>query len=374
MTAGTGHRRAAEALAQALGESYPTADVQCLDVLTYAPQTFHAFYARSYLFLVRHLPWVWKLSYRLLDCGVIYRCVQPVRRAWNLRITRRFVQRLNDQPPDLIVSTHFIPADVCSDGRKKGWLAAPLVVVVTDLYPHRFWISPEADALVVSTPEGASTLRQRGIAESRIHVVGIPIGKAFGQPVDREVLRGRLKLQPERRTVLVTSGGTTVGQFERVVESLIALESGLPGRLQLLIVCGEDEGARARLLAHAKHLRMPTRVLGFVDDMADLMAVSDLMVAKAGGLTISEALGSGLPMILYHIIPGQERMNAEYVARAGAAVIAPRPADVMRSVRQCVEEPGRLEAMARAAKQLGHPRAAEDIVTQVIRPLVIHGR
>ena len=339
-------------------------------MLTDAPGRFHAFYSRSYLLLVRHLPWVWKFSYRLLDHALIHRCVQPLRRGWNLWIARRFVNRLSTQRPDLVVATHFLPPDVCSAGRGAGWLSAPLVVVITDLYPHRFWISREADAVVVSTAEGVAVLERRGIARDRIHVAGIPIGKAFSGPVDRALLRERFELQQGRRTVLITSGGTTIGQFERVVDAVASLEEILPGQIQLLVVCGEDAGAQSRLTREAARRAMPMRVFGFVDYMADLMAVSDLIVAKAGGLTVSEALGTGVPLILYHVIPGQERMNAEYVTRHGAAMIAARPSDVARAVRRCAEEPVRLEAMAGAARGLGHPDAADAIVSRVIQPLL----
>lgn len=316
------------------------------------------------------MAWVWKISYALLDSLPVYGCVQPLRRMWNMWIARRFVACLKEQRPDLVVATHFLPTDVCGAGRASGWLAAPLVVVVTDLYPHRFWISRSADAVVASTDQSAAVLERRGIARERIHVLGIPIGKAFRRSADREALRKRLHLEPGRRTVLVTSGGTTVGHFERVVASLVSLETSGPGRLQLLVVCGEDEGARARLSRRAERSSMPMRVFGFVDDMADLMAASDLIVAKAGGLTVSEALGCGVPLVLYHVIPGQERWNAEYVVGHGAAVIARHARDVGVAVDGLMEEPARLTAMREAARRLGRPDAADAIALNVVKPLL----
>ena len=115
---------------------------------------------------------------------------------------------------------------------------------------------------------------------------------------------------------------------------------------------------------------MPMRVFGFIDYMADLMAASDIVVSKAGGLTVSESLARGKPLVLYHIIPGQERMNAEYVARHGAAVIAPRPSDVARAVRQFAEHPAQAQALRDAARSLSRPRAAQEIVTRAIVPLL----
>jgi processive 1,2-diacylglycerol beta-glucosyltransferase len=370
VTAGTGHRRAAEAIAQEFAGRHPGAGVRCLDVLTYAPEPFHACYAWAYLFLVRHAPWVWRCSYALLDWAPVYRLVQPLRRAWNLAVTRRFVALLRQRPPDLIVATHFLPADVCSAGRRSGWLRAPLVVVVTDLYPHWFWTAGAADAFVVATERSRRALERRGIPRERIHVLGIPIGPGFGRPADRRALAARFRLRPERHTVLVTSGGTTVGHFEQAVRALAALETELPGRLQLLVVCGEDADAKARLEAFAQRCPMPVRVFGFVGFMADLMAASDLVVAKAGGLTVSEALACGLPLVLYHVIPGQERQNAQHVAEHGAGVIALNAGEVAAAVRRCLTEPARLRAMAEAAVTIGRPDAAAAIVTRVLEPLL----
>ena len=340
-------------------------------MLTYTPGRFRIFYAWSYLFLVRYLPWIWQFSYDLLDGTSIYRIAQPLRRWWNLRITKRFIRFLKDRSPDVVIAAHFLPADVCSAGKRAGWLTAQLVVVVTDLYPHHFWISPEADAMVVSTAQGAEALQARGVHHERIHVLGIPIDQAFHQPVDREQLRQRFQLQPQRMTLLVTSGGTTVGRFEQVVELLLALEATIPGRLQLLVVCGQDEAARVRLTQRVQTSAMPMHVFGFVDYMAQLMGISDLIVAKAGGLTISEALGRGLPLVLYHVIPGQERMNARFVCAQGAGLMAQRPEDVADTVRQLLEDPTRLAAMRAAAERISAPDAATHIASRVVQPMLL---
>ena len=357
-------------MAAAITVQRPEAQVECLDVLTYAPRWFRAGYGWTYLFLVRHLPWVWRFSYAALEQRAIYRLVQPFRRAWNLCLTRRFARYVNDITPALVVVTHFLAADVCSAGKRAGWLRSPLVVVVTDWHPHRFWLSPEPDAIVVSTERAASVCGERGVDPAKVHVRGIPIGQSFSAVNDLTTLRHRLQLDPSRHTVLVTSGGTTVGQFERVIEYLVALEQELPQQLQLLIVCGEDEAARRRLVARAQGGPMPMRVFGFVDTMAELMAASDLIVAKAGGLTVSEALGVGRPLILYHVIPGQERMNAQYVVQHGAAVMAPTPRAVASAVRRCLDDPAYFERLRQAAKGLSRPDAAESIAVNVVAPLL----
>ena len=370
VTAGTGHRRAAEAVAQAAAARWPDARVECVDALTYAPGWFQRGYGLTYLFLVQYCSWIWRFTYACSDFGPAYQCMQPLRRWWNLIIARRFVHWLRTQPPDLIVATHFLPADVCAAGRRDGWLRAPVVVVVTDIYPHRFWLAKDADMTAVATATSQQICEMRGLSRERLRVVGIPIGSAFSQPVDRSAVQRRLGCSPQRSTVLVGSGGTTVGRFEAVVEALIGLEHVLPGQLQLLVVCGEDEGTRRRLSGRARTSPMPLHAFGFIENMAELMGVSDLIISKAGGLMVMEALGRGVPLILYHVIPGQERLNACYVEDAGAGRIAHGPRDVARCVRALMEDPARLQATREAAARLARPDAAQRLVAEVLEPLL----
>ncbi len=370
VTAGAGHRRAAEALAQAVLAAIPQAEVQCANLLDDVPALVRRGYPGVYYLLVRHLALVWGACFALLDWGPLYAIVQPFRRLWNLLAARRFIERLRRNPPDLIMTTHFFPTDVVSACKAAGWLTAPLIVIVTDLHPHRLWISTQAEAYICGIVEGVRLLQDRGIPAERIHPLGIPIGSAFHASYDRNVLAQAFGLEPQRQTILVTSGGNTVGPFEAVVEALVGIEERLAHRVQLLVICGENSRAVHRLQARTQHAAMPVRVLGFIDRMPEAMALSDLIVAKAGGLTVTEAMGRGVPLVIYHAIPGQERFNAQYVAAQGAAVIANSPEEVAQAVCRFFEEPGQAAAMRKAAASLSHPYAAEAIVSQVVMPLL----
>ena len=370
VTAGAGHRRAAEALTQAVLAAFPQADVQCRDLLDEVPAVVRHGYPWTYYVLIRHLALVWGACFAWLDQAPIYALVQPFRRMWNLFAARRFIRRLRQDPPDLIMTTHFFPTDVISACKASGWLKAPLIVTVTDLRPHRFWVSKQAEAYVCGIAEGARILEARGIPAPRLHVLGIPIGSAFHASYDRRVLAQAFGLEPQRQTVLVTSGGSTVGPFEAVVDALMQMEDRLAHHVQLLVICGDNARAVHRLQLRAQHATMPVRVLGFIDQMPEAVALSDLIVAKAGGLTITEAMGRGVPLIIYHAIPGQERFNAQYVAAQGAAVIAESPHEVAQAVCRFFEDSAHAAGMRKAAVSLSRPYAAEAIVSQVVKPLL----
>ncbi len=342
--------------------------MQCVDVLGHVPSLLARAYPATYYFLVRHWARVWGAGFELLDAAPVYAAVQGARRVWNQILGQAFVRWLKTQHLDVVVSTHFLPADVFGEGKRRGWLRARLVVVVTDLHPHRFWLAPEAETFVVASEQTASECEARGIPRGRVQVLGIPTAPGFHEPVDRAAVLARLGLDPARRTILVTSGGTTVGPFEPVVHALLRLEEGLPGRAQLLVVCGEDAAAARRLEYGLTPDQTPAKIFAFVENMPELMGASDLVVAKAGGLTVTEALNEAKPLILYHAIPGQERFNAQYVVRHGAAALAREPAEAEALVRRFLAEPETFGAMTRAARALSRPRAAEEIAAHIVRP------
>ncbi len=374
VTAGTGHRRAAQALAQAARERFPYAQVACVDALEGSRGRFAAVYESAYLFLVRYAPWLWRIGYHVSDTRFARRLTHPLRLAWNLWVARAYTAELKINAPDIVICTHFLPASILDYGRRKGWLSSRVVVVVTDWHPHQFWIAQAVDATVVSSAQAAQRLQDFGVEPDRIHALGIPVDSAFGRAADQRSLLKRLDLQEGRKTVLITSGGTIVGCFEPVVRALAALEATHAGRLQLLVVCGNDAVTRVRLSSVIAASGMPIRVFGFVDNMPELMAASDLVVAKAGGLTLSETFACGLPLILYHAIPGQEETNASVAVRAGAAVWAPSPAKVADAVRRLLTHPAEMDKLCQGARAMSHPQAAEHIAQQVLAPLAARSR
>jgi processive 1,2-diacylglycerol beta-glucosyltransferase len=357
-------------MAQAIRRAFPHTDVECVDLLTFVPAWLRRSYPSIYYLLVRHCSTLWGAGFAALDRPLVSGIAQPIRRLWNRVMARRFVRWVRQTTPQLIVTTHFFPADLLSSCKQSGEVSSRLAVIVTDLHPHRFWLAPGADAYIVSTDAAAAAAQRCGIPAERLHTLGIPIADSFRAAFDRRELEERFGLHAGRFTVLMTSGGSTIGPFEAVTMALMQLEGAVPGRLQLVVVCGHNDAMVRRLRAHAQHCRMPVRVFGFIDTMPEVMAVSDLVVTKAGGLTVTEALARGLPLVIYHVIPGQERENAEHVVSHGAGVIATAPHAVAQMVRRCVTDVEYVASLRRAAQTLSRPDAAARIVEQVVTPLL----
>ena len=332
-----------------------------MDLLTAAPAWLRWAYPRLYAAFVRFLPVAWGWAYHVLDRPWPARFYQPWRRRWNQAMTRRFARRLEDERPDVVVTTHFFPTDVLAALRRSARLPARFLVVITDLFPHRLWLAPEADVVVVASERTRRTCETRGIPRDRLRVCGIPVGLRFSEPVDRPALRRQLGLDPSRQTLLLASGGMGYGPLEALVRTLLTVDQSVACRVQVLVVCGQNRALAERLTHRCAGAPFPVLIFGFVDTMPQLMQASDLLITKAGGLTVMEALTVGLPMVFCGTIPGQESFNAEYVVAHGAAVNASHPAEAVAQALQLFAQPQRVEAMRQKAKSLSRPHAAEDI-------------
>ncbi|MBI4323284.1 MAG: glycosyltransferase [Candidatus Omnitrophica bacterium] len=371
MTAGTGHRRAAEALAGAVRRQDSQAEVVCLDLLAWVPWWLRWAYPKVYQCLVGFLPTLWAIAYYALDRPWIFRLCQLGRGIWNRAFTRRLIRWAGEWQPDVVIATHFFPAEVFGHERRRGRLSARVIVVITDLFPHRLWLTDGADAVVVGSDETKQLCQARGIDGQRLHVLGIPIGSRFDPSTratafDRSALTRQWHLDPGRRTVLLVSGGMGLGPVARLVQRLADVERARPGLLQLLVVCGENARLARRLRARDADSGMPVRVFEFVETMPELMAASDLLVTKAGGLTVMEALAMGVPMVLCGVIPGQERFNAEYVVRHGAGILTGSPGAAVEAAIRILDDPQAYARMRSSAMSVGRPQAADEIVERFV--------
>jgi processive 1,2-diacylglycerol beta-glucosyltransferase len=362
---GAGHTRAAKAAAAALAAAEPGADVRVVDALELARPLFSKLYGDGYLALVEKAPKLFGMIFELTD--------RPPRRGLGDGL-RRAVQRwgaaglldlLEGGGWDAVVHTHFLAPELAARLKARGRLDAAQLVVVTDYDAHRIWRHEGVDRYCVAGPAAAASLRAHGADPDSIVTTGIPIDPAFAQPASRDAALKEFGLSDGYPVVVQASGGHGVGPVEETYRALLA--STIPS--QLVVVCGRNESAKARLAAIRPPHRHRVKLLGFTERMRWLMAAADLLVTKPGGLTVSEALACGLPMVLVSPIPGQEERNADYLLENGAAVKAATPAALTGKVETLLSDEKRLAEMRRRAKKLGHPAAGEAVAAQALELL-----
>jgi 1,2-diacylglycerol 3-beta-galactosyltransferase len=246
--------------------------------------------------------------------------------------------------PDVIVSVHPLLNHAALRARSDAKLSdVPVITVVTDLGKvHEGWLVPEVDAVVVPAREVYQRARERGIPSERIYHLGHPVHPKFEDVSNsKQQCRTHLGLPAEKTVALLMAGGEGGGKL--LPTTLALAKSKLP--LHLVVVTGRNAALRAKLNELAPSLPTPMTILGYCDNVPELMRAADLLVTKAGPGTIAEASLAEVPVVVYDFIPGQEYGNLEYVRTNGIGVVALTTNDVVRSVRRIVANLERLQTM-----------------------------
>lgn len=374
VSAGTGHLRAAEAIrAHAALHAVDIATAH-VDVMNHVPGWFRKLYSDFYIQLVNRHPQLWACLYRAADKAQAGSALQKLRRGVERLNTRRLMEKIRAFRPDAIICTHFLPAEVLAYATRNTSHAphthntlgsCPVWVQVTDFDLHRMWVQPGMAGYFAAGDEVAFRMREYGIAPDSIHVTGIPVMPAFEKRPERDACARELGLDPDRRTVLLMGGGAGLGSLEQIAAHLLALDDGF----QLIVLTGKNADALIALRALEPAHQGRLRAHGYTDHIERLMACADLAITKPGGLTTSECLAFGLPMIVNAPIPGQEECNANFLLEQGVALKANDPVTLGYRVRHLLQHPEKLADMSRRAQALGRPLAARNVLDAVLQHL-----
>lgn len=370
---GSGHRSAANAIAQAFDllkegadESMapkagvsPNLKVEVLDILDFGRIVFDGDktasmftgFTRPYY----DLTWRYTLTGRLLWAGGT---------AWARVMYPKFVDYVREKKPLAIICTHITAANVAVSARMITGFDFPITCVPTDYEVEGMWPHLHTDLFCVANEYMAETLRPRKVPEDRILITGIPTRPAFRTSYDRGEVRRAFGLPEDKRVVLALAGAKLPRPYVHFRESLDQLIPYLHTfkGIHLVIVAGSDE-------EYARHLRRTVSdhdldsvtVLDYVEEMAALMNASDLVICKSGGLTVTECLCASVPMILMGRAYGQEKANVRMLTATGAALHVTTSRELIDTLRHVNEHPESTHAMLINASFLRKPDAAIDI-------------
>ena len=367
VSAGNGHVRAAQALVATAEQQWPDCSAVHVDAMAHVAPGFRKVYTDWYIQLVNRAPEVWSYLHQKSDSTPHTATSQRLRRGIERLSTTALLREIHRQRPDAIVCTHFLPAELLMREQNRGRIGCPVWLQVTDFDLHNMWIVPGMAGYFAATEEVAFRMRARGLPADRVHVTGIPVMPAFSQPDTPALARGAcvtaLGLDPARRVLLMVSGGAGVGDLPSMVRRVLALQGA---DFQVIAVAGRNAAAHAALQELERAHPGRLRAIGFTGEMEKLMAAADLVVTKPGGLTISECLALGRPMLLASPIPGQEEHNAGYLMEEGAAWLAYDAIGLEYKVARLMAMPAKVDAMAARSRALGRPRAARDVLDRVL--------
>ena len=350
---GAGHIKAAEALVEQVRLQAPEAVVEHLDFGEFVNKRVNALAQNIYIEMIKHTPKLWGRVYYQADK------IHPdslIQRFLNSLGRENVCDYIESYQPDLIICTYHVAAGILAHLRRENMLNIPVATVITDYALHGQWVHPGVDMYFVACDDVKEGLIGRGIEQGKIYITGIPVSARFEKEADRGALRESLGLHPDKLTFLVMCGAFGVLDGVKKICTFLGEADAF---VQTVVVCGRDVRLYESLREVAEGSKNTMLCLGYSNDVDRLMAASDIIITKAGGLTVTEALTKQLPLIIFKPIPGQEEENAQFLAKNGAALIAGNEDELENHVRYLLLNQEKLAGLKAAATRILPGQGAE---------------
>ncbi|KPU43648.1 processive diacylglycerol beta-glucosyltransferase [Oxobacter pfennigii] len=331
---GGGHNSAANAIKEelvALG-----CEVSVVDAIESASPILNKIVSEGYEKSAKYVPVTYKAFYKISsgksrkeDLDVLVRRI----------IGRKILHLVNDFKPDAIIGTHPFPMMALTRYKEQGTINVPVVSIITDYTAHTCYIQNSVDAYIVGDVDVSYILKNSGIAPEKIHPFGIPINSSFLNTERVNTVKKNLDLD-DKFTVLVMGGSFGAGSIK---ESLMELLSSRYD-FQIIVVTGRDVKLKAKLdeLVEIMRPKKTVRILGFTKDVPELMTISNVLITKPGGLTTTEAIIKGIPMVIPYYIPGQEAENVDFLLNNGLALKTFKNYPLVTIIEILMDNPERL--------------------------------
>jgi len=357
---GSGHDQAAETLKRRILAQESSFDVEVVDFMNILHPTISQFIVSTYLKMIDLFPsgyhFIYHITKKLRTQGKVSDLI-------TYRYQKKITKLLASKPTNMIVFTNPFPAVLISSLKKRRKISIPTATIITDYTAHPVWLDDTIDMYFVGCKELKGDLINRGVSANRIIVSGIPIHEKFDLPIDKGAVARELGIALNLPTLLVMGGGLGLGPIKEILDKIDEINKPL----QLLVVAGRNEQLKRELEARQYRDKHKVKVFGFCNNIHELMEVSDLLISKSGGLTMTEAASKGLPTIVVDPIPGQEVVNALYFSRLGAA----RLINELAELKECINElfftdPEKRWAMVKSSYAAAKPKAATNIANMLM--------
>ena len=357
---GGGHLAAATSIKNYLNKYYPEADTMLVDCIEYINKYLNKVSCAAYIKMAKQAPWIWKKIYNNSDHGTLAK----ISKTSNTLMARKLNKLLQEFNPDLVISTHPFSNQMCTTLKKKKEIDCKIATVLTDMAPHSQWLvdSEYIDYFFVSNKEMKIALSDSGIADFKIFVTGIPLSERFKDSFDKNSIYQELGLSPDKKTILFFAGGEFgIGRKKTslVFRALIRLFKDY----QIIALSGRNKKINSKFnkLVESYNIQNRVKVLEYTKKVPEFMRISYFVVTKPGGLTTSESLVSGLPLVLINPIPGQEEENAEFLVRNGVAILLSKEDSIARTLKNIYRHPEIIKEMKSKIPELAKPDSTKNI-------------
>jgi len=355
----SGHRQATLAIQNSLRQLNHDIEAPRINGFGYTFPRLEKVVNRAYLSVIKRTPKVWDFLY---DNPKVVKKSASIKRYLHRTSYPKLEQLFDRYRPDTVVCTQAFPCGMVADYKLSRGLDIRLIGVLTDFAPHSFWLNEGVDYYVVPNAEARDRFIAKGIAEDKIKVYGIPIRLRFAAQLDKDSIIQRLGMKADIPIILVMGGGQGLGPIRQVVKSLLRINM----ELQLIVITGINK----KLTRGLQKMNLPpgktVRYYEYVHNVDELMEIAALIITKPGGMTTSESLAKGLPMVIVNPIPGQEMRNTDFLMKNGIAIRIDNTGDIGEEIELLLRSPERLGAMREAAYVHARPHAASDIAKLIL--------
>lgn len=357
---GGGHLSAARSIKEYLQENYSNIEVELIDCIKYINKILNSVTTKAYSDMAKFAPNAWGKVYSKSQEGPLAKISIASNKVMSIKLNKL----LQEKNPDLIISTHPFSSQMCAILKRKEKLNVPVATIMTDYAPHDQWLVDHEyiNYFFVSHNGMKKALHEKGIPNSKIYTTGIPLSNKFLLKYNKKEILESFNLSPDKKTILFFGGGEFgLGKSKtfQLFESLISYNDNI----QVVAISGKNEKMRENFDEIVRHYNKEdkVKVLPYTDKVPQLMSISDLVVTKPGGLTTTESLASGLPIIVINPIPGQEEENAEFLEKHGVAIWLKDNDDIEQKLSELFSDNEKMKEMKIKARLLAKKNSTRDI-------------
>ena len=356
---GGGHDAAAYAMEQALTQQGVTCKV--MDCVAFGGIGFSHAVSGSYVKMVQRHPQGFGKIYRLGEMISTPRHVSPVY-CVNTAYAFRMAKELRSYGADFVVSTHMFGGMSMTHLKRRGQYTGLFAMVMTDYTLSPFMEDIKPDVLFVSNRAVMDDCRAKGMPEGILKPFGIPVSTNCVPCTDRAAAKEKLGLSPDAPHVLLVGGSMGAGNLPDTISRLLP---ELPENARITVVCGTNEEIKREA---ENEFKADHRVVGLgkVSPLYDLMAGCDVLLTKSGGLTTTEAMTIGTPMVIVNPIVGCETENAKFFERKGLALYARSMAELPEMTARLLNSQTAREQMVEAQHREIDPECSKHIAAYLV--------
>jgi processive 1,2-diacylglycerol beta-glucosyltransferase len=358
-----GHNKAAENIREAFEYKDPKVKVLKINALGYFYPRGEKVVDFTYLAIIKHFPQIWKTIYDRRD---VIRSLTPVQKFFNKIAFRKLSKLIKDFRPDCFIATQAFPCGVTGDFKEKFGCKIPLIAVVTDYYPHRFWIHDAINKYTVASLEAKKLLVRQGVPEEKIKILGIPISVKFLTSYPRKAIAHELGVSGSLPAVLLMGGGLGIGPIKKIAKEL----DRLPFNFQTIVICGRNKRLYKWFVRNKRKFKKAIYPFGYVEFVHKLMDFCDIIITKPGGVTVSEALSKGMAIVITTPIPGQEERNVKYLLKKGVIVKGEESGSVSEAVSSFLSDKKKMYVYKERAKEISRIDSSLRIVDLILEEIV----